>query len=501
MTSVLSWVGSPGEVSGRPQNSPLQEPTPPPVNPTTQIQTLLAAQQSALLTNDPAQILAASTPAAALALRLAATLDLAADNLPAACDLLTRSFALDPQIPTGLLLLTTDTRANHPAEAQTLAAQLLHITGDTAPAHLLLAQTFQAADDLPSTIRDLTRALALAPQLPSVHLALGTAFWQLNEYQYNPDSLREFTLAQQADPTAFLPNLDLASLLSQYHRFPEAARYLALAAAADPTSPDPPFQLGMNLYAQAADPQIADPPIGNAQAADHQAPYPQTGNAQANYAAARPPLEQAVQLTATNLSHNNFQIRRALVALSRIAALEHHPDLAQTLATQADDLHQQLLASGQAPTLTESTGLLIGAGASHATKQPHATPNPDNQKTMSSRLERSAVEGPASPSTTTNPLHQQLLTLAASTLNDAGTALARTHDYAAALPLFRQAAAIDPTLPPVLRNLGLAAFHTAAYPEAATALTQALQRDPTDTLARRYLDQIPLQTTPSPPHP
>ena len=454
MTAVSLWVGSSGDPSGQPKSTSIaQDPPPTPETPAQHLQTLLTAQRAALATDDPAQILPASTSAAALALRLAATLDLAAGHLADARTLLLRSSTLDPQPATTLLLLTADLRANNPADIAADTAALLQLTGDTAPAHFLLAQTFEAADDLAPTVRELTRALALDPQLPALHLALGIAFWRLNEYQYNPDSLREFTLAQQADPGAFLANIDLASLLSQYHRFPEAAHFLQLAAAADPNSPDPTFQLGMNLYSEA------------------------------DYTAARPALEQAVQLTANDSSHNNFQIRRALIALSRIAALEHRSADAEQLNAQAEHLHQQLLASGEAPTLTESTGLLVGAGASHATPNPSA-----------------AIANPTTPAAApTNALHQQLLTLAASTLNDAGTALARTHDYAAALPLFRAAAETDPTLPPVLRNLGLAAFHTAAYPEAATALTRALQLDANDTLARRYLNQIPPQTNPTTP--
>lgn len=442
-----------------------QTPDPASASPQAQLQTLLAAQQSAVAANDPAQIVSTSKPAAALALRLAGTLDLAADHLSDARSLLTRSASLDPQPATIVVLLTADLRASDSAAAEADSAALLELTGETAPAHLLLAQTFQAADDLPRTIAQLQRALALDPKLPSLHLALGTAYWQLNEFQYNPDSLREFTLAQQADPAGFLANLNLAWLLSQYHRFPEAAQYLNLAAAADPASPDASFQLGINFFSEG------------------------------DYAAARPALERAVELTGADLAHNSFQIRRALTALSRIAALDGRPDAARRYDAQAEDLHQKLLASGYAPALTESA-LLVGAGGSHPARSASAE-KPQQPSSVSSRPELGAGEGPPSAPTQSptppipNPLRQQLLTIAASALNDAGAALARTRDYAAALPLFREAAATDPTLPPVLRNLGLAAFHTNNLPEARQALTRALRIDPNDTLARRYLDQIP----------
>ena len=407
------------------------------------MQTLLAAQQAAVSSGDPSAILAASRPAAALALRLAAELDLAQSRLPAALDLLRRSFELDPQPGAGLLLLTAELRDGQTGAARALATSLLASAGPSASLHLLLAQTFQAAGDLDDTIQQLSSALALDPRIPAGHLALGSAYWQLNEFQYNADSLREFTEAQQLDPGNFLANLDLASVLSQYHRFAEAERYFGLAAKADPTSPDPSFQMGMNRYAEG------------------------------DLAAARPLLERAVTLTGTDLAHNSFQIRRALAILSRMAALAGEPEKSRQLALEAEQLHNRLLAEGAAPTLTLSTGLVVG-GNSAGVAHPPAAKAP-------------AAQAPAPADAAA--LRQQLLTLAASSLNDAGTALARTRDYAGALPLFRDAAAADPSLPPVLRNLGLAAFHTGAYAEAATALSQALARDPSDALAQRYLDQ------------
>ncbi len=433
---TLSGAAPPGQSSAAPAQAAEA--------PAQQLQSLLTAQQTAVSAGDPASILAASRPAAALALRLAAELDLAGSRLPAARDLLRRSFALDPQTGTGLLLLSAELRDGQTADAQALAASLLASSGESAGLHLRLAQTFQAAGDLDDTIRQLTAALALDPQIPGGHLALGSAFWQLNQFQYNADSLREFTEAQRLDPRNFLANLDLASVLSQYHRFPEADRYFKLAAEADPTSPDPSFQMGMNRYAE------DDLP------------------------AARPLLERAVALTGSDLAHNSYQIRRAFAVLSRMAALAGQPEKARLLADREEQLHQRLLAEGRAPTLTLSTGLLVG-GSSAGVAHPTASPTP--------------ASAPGATPPNTAALHQQLLTVAASSLNDAGTALARTHDYAGALPLFREAAAADPTLSPVLRNLGLAAFHTGAFAEAADALTRALARDPGDALAQRYLDQ------------
>ena len=77
----------------------------------------------------------------------------------------------------------------------------------------------------------------------------------------------------------------------------------------------------------------------------------------------------------------------------------------------------------------------------------------------------------------------------ARSLNDAGTALAQERDYARALPFFREAAEADPTVVPVMRNLGLAAYHQAEYAEAVRALSKALEQAPGDALVQRYLEE------------
>ena len=409
-------------------------------DPAQRLTSLLAAQQAAVNAGDPGPIVSTSTPLAALALRLVAQIDFNSNQLASTVDLLTQSLRLDSQPDTSLLLLTADLRSHRPAEARAVADSMIQTITDSGNLRFLLAQRFQAEDDLDDAIRQLQKAIALDPGRSATHLALGLAFWQLNEYQYNEESLAEFTAARHLDPASYLANFNLGAVLSQYHRFAEAASSLALAATADPASPDPSLQLGMNLYIEG------------------------------NTAEARPALERAVALTGADVARNNFQIRRALAILSRIDALEGRLTEARRLDRQADIIRQQMLAGGIAPALSESTGLIVGGPArSAAAPSPPANPTP--------------------PQTSSASLRPQLLTIAASSLNDAGTALARTRDYSAALPLFREASTLDPALPPVLRNLGLAAVHVGALDEAIPALTRAIALDPSDSIARRYLDQ------------
>ena len=382
-----------------------------------QMNDLLTAEQSALDSGDSAAILTAGRQLAAFASRTLGDL-YAAEGKPAAAAAAYRdSMAVLPNAGTLLQL-----------------ASLRH-----------------SEDDLPGTIAALTEASALQPDAAPVHLALGTAFWELNEYSYNADSLREFSAAQRLSPEDPVGNANLGAILSQYQRYDEAAVYLRAAAAADPASPDPWLQLGMNAYAQQ------------------------------RFAEAEAALNKAVALTGTGLARNDFQIRRAFAVLNRLAIASGHEAEAQRYAMLTEQAHTAMLQAKVAAPLSESTGLVSSTVTGPA---------------------RAAAPPTAAAASITTPEQQQieaqLKGIIAKSLNDAGTALARNRDYAGALPLFRQASLADPTLLPVMRNLGLAAFHTGAYAEAIAALTRALAQTPDDAGARKYLQQSQslLESTP-----
>ncbi len=408
------------------------------------LETLVTAQQQALDADDTAQILTTGKQLGSFSFSLLGTLYAGTDRCKEASDAFDHAVtvddaAIDPQhsVQLALLLLGQALCAERRDEAAHAREQVLKITGDTAAAHLLLANAYHAASDLPKTIADLNRAVALEPDNAAAHSALGSAYWELNEYQYNLDSLREFEAAWRLKPRDFSTNEDLGSILSQYERYSEAAERLRDAITADGQIPDPWLQLGMNAFAQD---QLAE---------------------------ARTDLERAVALT-TDGARNGYQIRRAYAALSRVAMQTGDMGSAARFSDREAALHQKMAESGRAEPLSESAGTAA-------------------QSRAASPAAGKAVV--AAPSQQQLDLERHLKEIAAKSLNDAGTVLARERDYAGALPLFRIAAEADPELPPVLRNLGLAAFHTAAYEEAAKALALALVKAPDDSVVRTDLEQ------------
>ena len=161
-------------------------------------------------------------------------------------------------------------------------------------------------------------------------------------------------------------------------------------------------------------------------------------------AEARTDLEKAVALTGSEGSRNGYQILRVYAALSRIHAEQGRPADADEMARRAERLRPQALGANPSSNLSQSTAMVVnnspGQSQQLAVKQPSSTQPPPLTEAQKKR-------------------ERQLEDLLANSLNDGGTALARSHDYASALPFFRQAAEADPDLQPVMRNLGLAAFH------------------------------------------
>ncbi len=411
------------------------------------LEQLITAEQSALDANDPAQILASGRQLGSFALRLLGSFYTSEGECAPAGEAYRQSIFvnetpenLSERVQTELLVLTADLCAKRPDAAGTAAEQVIGMAGDTAQVHLLIANARHGMDDLPGAIAELSTAVARDQGYGPAHLALADAFWELNEYQYNPDTLREFTAAQRLTPNDFYANQGLGSVLSQYERYQEAYAYLRNAIAADPSSPDPWLQLGMNAYAQSHLDEAATA------------------------------LEKAVALTGQNEYRNGYQIRRAYAALSRIKEQLRHAVEAEKYARQESVLHRTMLNAGIALPLSESTGMAVNHAQKAAEK---AASEPVNSQTPEQRHE----------------IEQRLKAIVAKSLNDAGTVLARDRNYEAALPLFRLASTSDPDLQPVMRNLGLAAFHTGAYDTAVAALTSALERHPEDALVRTDLEQ------------
>jgi tetratricopeptide (TPR) repeat protein len=171
---------------------------------------------------------------------------------------------------------------------------------------------------------------------------------------------------------------------------------------------------------------------------------------------------------------NPTQMRIALLTLDQIAAEQGKaPD--ETRHAEEDALKKQLPETmGATDADSSSSTLAMGA------------PDTQDRAPMAARARMPVLQKPAMSSEMAATL-AQLRQLAASSLLNVGTVLARRQDYAGAVVAFKYAAAEDPTMDPVTRNLGLAAYVSGSYDDSAQALKQVVAAHPDDATAREFL--------------
>ena len=406
------------------------------------LQPLILAEQQAVSSGNADAVIENSRSLAIASLRVLAAMDPADHAGRKALDALPSADTLVPDLPTQLLLLQSELKSDETAASTDLIQHILASNPDSAELHVALSRILQQAFDPEQAVREATRAVDLNPKSIRAQLALGMALWQLNNFQYNEQTLRAFTAAQALDPQGYAPNLSLGWIESQYHQFDQAAVHLRAASAADPSAPEPWFQLGLNAWDQ-----------------DH----PSDADAA---------LHRYLSLVASGGSGKPVDIRRALLTLDQIAEEQGLPPDPAHLAKEAA-LKQQIVAQLD----VAAFGPGGGASVNPAAIQDHSSVAP-------------AID----PASGIHATPQQVRELVANSLNDLGTALARRHDYAAAVIPFRYAAQEDPTLDPVMRNLGFSAFLSGDYDESETALRQVAAATPEDATARAYLGMALFET-------
>ena len=405
------------------------------------VKSFVAAQQDALTSGDPDRILKSSSPVAVASLALLNGLDTKDQENRKAVGALSYAQSLVSDLPTEMLLLKMEVSLGAAAHPEELEKRILSTNPEDAKLHLGLAEILQASkpDD---AVREALRAVELDPKSRDAQLQLGMAYWALNVFQYNEETLRAFTAAHQLDPDGFSTNLLLGSIESQYQHFDDAVLHLRAAMAADASAAEPWYQLGMNAYEQSRTAEASDL------------------------------LEHYISMVEAGKDAKPTQVRLALLTLDEIAEEQGKiPDEAHR--GEEDALKQMLLKVDASKDAAPSTGTMMGA--------------PDTS-------DRSPLSISAPAASTMTATFAQLRELAASALLNIGTVLARRQDFAGAVVPFRYAAEEDPDLEPVMRNLGLAAYISGSYEESAQALKKVVAAHPDDATSRGFLGLAKFET-------
>lgn len=125
--------------------------------------------------------------------------------------------------------------------------------GDSAPAHVMLATAHLRAGKLEDAIREIEKAISLAPDLAGSHAILGRVLLQLNEVERAKTA---FQRELELDPNSYDANFHLGSLLKEERNYEAARPLLIKALQLRPGSAEALYQLG-ELHLHADDPQSA----------------------------------------------------------------------------------------------------------------------------------------------------------------------------------------------------------------------------------------------------
>jgi protein O-GlcNAc transferase len=403
------------------------------------------------------------------------------------------------------LLLGTRAPTQQPAQHSASTAPINQAR--TAMSHGIAAVH---AGNLTQARRDFAQAVALAPQVPATHAALGSVLLSQDDL---PAALNELTLAHTLAPSDVANNLNLARADVEARHFPEAVSLFQSALASTP----PPALSAEESLAYATALAVAN----NSTAAEHllraaletdpdSAPLNDalgTLLAQSNHLDQAIPLFEHATLADPTYNPAHFHLGVALLTLNRPA--EALPPLQHAAAANPGSLEIQLqlgralsalhrdpealdalhrAASLRTPT-TPATSVYSLALALQASGDPRSA-RPlfdlilaDPALTDTSTLINAALSHvQTGDATGALPLYARALALGpdSTTLReDFGVAFLQQADLNHALEQFRAGVALDPANPHLHYDLGLALKLKDNLAEAVPEFERAAQLDPT----------------------
>ncbi len=354
--------------------------------------------------------------------------------------------------------------AKDKARAAEVFQQMKNLAGESGSLHVLFGRAYRDANDMPGAVREFERAVALDPKTPHGHYFLALARMAVNEWKATPEIKAEFAKELENFPHDYLTNYILGFIASSERQYEASDRYLKAAAAVNPNWPEPWLYLGLNA------------------------------NAQGDVKSAEEAFQKAIELTGTDESRSNFQIRRAYVALGRILAASGRTDESAKYLAKARELQNKTLEEGQQN--VAAMALAGGAGSAAAIvplnpqSEREAAPVALGSSDPFARVDASIVERAhltAAQLAAGESQEKRLRAVLGLGFNDLATSEAMRHEYATALGHYQDAERWDPAVSGLAKNLGLSAFRIHNYPEAIRGLSLALAEKPTDAPVRAML--------------
>jgi len=371
-----------------------------------------------------------------------------------AVDSLARTLALQNDPEVAYTMATALLRTNQLEKAAAVFEQLQAASGDRATGHILAGRAYEGANLPAQAEAEYKKAIARDAKASRGHYFLGLFYLTANGWNPTPQARAEFEAEAALNPTDFFGNYFLGYLLSQEKNYDESDRYLNAAALARPEWPEPFLYLGLNAFGSSS------------------------------YARAEPALRKAIQLTGSDESRNNYQIRRAYFALGRTLIISGKQEEGTKLVVRSREMGATVMANDQQALASEQAapGAELVQTPSARTETTSPSKTEDSSAMIDPEIWKTAPIAD-SEKAQAQETERRLRTVLANAYNDLGTSQARRHEYELAVAYFRDAERWDSNAPGLMRNLGLAAFLSKNYTESVRALKQVVQEDPSDQRA------------------
>jgi tetratricopeptide (TPR) repeat protein len=356
--------------------------------------------------------------------------------------------------------------AHGKAEAEVVFGRMRAMAGESGSLHVLIGRAYRDAGMMQDAIAQFKKAIAVNTTTPHAHYFLGLAQLSLNEWKWTPEAQSEMQEEVKYHPEDFLANYMLGFLASSQRQYAVADKYLKKASTLNATWPEPFLYMGLNAFAQG------------------------------DNATAKAMLLKAVQLTGTDESRSNYEIRRAYVDLARIYSREGDEKEADVYVGKARSLENKVMQDSQQRT----TALMLKEGGNikdmagvvplDESEENALAPIGANSADVTAHVNASALEkANLTPEqrATADKEERMLRPILAQSYSDLATAEAIEHQYADAVTHYEAAERWAPNISNLEKNLGQAAFRAGDYKEAVHGLSAAVKENPNAPALRAIL--------------
>jgi tetratricopeptide (TPR) repeat protein len=345
----------------------------------------------------------------------------------------------NPDFKTGYLLGRTYLILHDERQARTLFDEMIAGMGDTALIHIYFGRAYSLMDYPDQAVEEFHKAIAKDSHAVDAHYYLALAYLRHDESAGYARAIPEFEAELKINPNDVRSHYMLGYIALKQSRFTVAERELGQAAALQPSD--------LNTLVSLAEAFTGENRFGDAEAT----------------------LRKAIAV-AQNDSVQQRQSGRAHYLLGRLLMKTgREEDAKREMAISAEKEDTRGMSSGPA---AEARAISSSSLAQQEARDRSDTP------VDSSPDERKRVE----------EFKNQLSPVIGEGYNYLGAQAAAKQDYSTALRLFEQAAAWNPKLDGLDRNLGMAAFYSKEYAKVLPPLRRYLEGHPDDQLARSALE-------------